>query len=466
MDGYDKKILYLDYLERGSKIRNAGFIKLENRAGKCRVQIQVRGLYATDTLLTELYIMSGAEEYKVDTLMLHYGTGTYTAEWNSGNMGGSGLTYKDCTGMRIRISEYRVVQNIWEIGEGQGEVSALQQEMRDPDIQQQIEPDKIILEQQARKQSIQDQTVARQPMQEQAAQNWSMQEQMAPEQMMQKQPVSEQQVPRQPVSEQQAPRQPMSDQMAQRQSMSEQEAPGQSVLNQMAQRQPMPGQMAQNQPMPNQTAQRNSMADSLIPRQTMPDQMMPTQTAPNQMMQEQTRPNQTMQWRTIPQKANEVMRAENMETRNNPDRGHKEETVEAAEKRNSYMEGMPEKQSSAQLLYDDKWMQLSQMYPAIHPFGDTRSYLSITPKDFVVLSREYQGLVNNSFLLHGYYNYGHVIVSRETEKGGEEYYLGVPGIYHDREKQVAMMFGFEGFEPGKQPLAPGGFGYYMRRVEI
>ena len=63
-----------------------------------------------------------------------------------------------------------------------------------------------------------------------------------------------------------------------------------------------------------------------------------------------------------------------------------------------------------QTFYEDKWEQLQHMYPKVHPFGDERMFLSITPGDFVILGREYQKLVHNSFLLHGYYNYRHVIL--------------------------------------------------------
>lgn len=31
---------------------------------------------------------------------------------------------------------------------------------------------------------------------------------------------------------------------------------------------------------------------------------------------------------------------------------------------------------------------------------------------------------------------------------------------------VAIMFGFEGFECGEKRAIAGGFGYYMRRVEL
>ena len=114
----------------------------------------------------------------------------------------------------------------------------------------------------------------------------------------------------------------------------------------------------------------------------------------------------------------------------------------------------------------DKWEQLCMMYPEIHPFRDSREYLSIAPKDFVVLCKEYQKLVHNSFLLHGYYNYRHLILGRIRQKDAWQYYIGVPGNFYDREKMVAEMFGFEAFEGEKESASPGDYGYYMKRVEI
>ena len=119
-----------------------------------------------------------------------------------------------------------------------------------------------------------------------------------------------------------------------------------------------------------------------------------------------------------------------------------------------------------QTFYEDKWEQLQHMYPKVHPFGDERMFLSITPGDFVILGREYQKLVHNSFLLHGYYNYRHVILGRYPDEEGESYYLGVPGVYYEREKMAAEMFGFEAFEGKREPAQQGDFGYYMKRVRI
>lgn len=117
-------------------------------------------------------------------------------------------------------------------------------------------------------------------------------------------------------------------------------------------------------------------------------------------------------------------------------------------------------------LHEKKWRQLSEIYPHIAPFRDQRDYLSIGPGDFVILPEKYYRLINNSFLLHGFYNYGHMILARTMKRGEETYYIGVPGNFYEKERQVAIMFGFESFECRQEPTTDGDFGYYMIRVEL
>lgn len=117
-------------------------------------------------------------------------------------------------------------------------------------------------------------------------------------------------------------------------------------------------------------------------------------------------------------------------------------------------------------LMEDKWQQIWAIYPHIHPFQDEREYLSISPADFVLLPGEAYRAANNSFLLHGYYNYDHLILTRIEKRGEVSYYIGVPGNYYEREKQVAVMFGFESFECGTEPAQAGDFGYYMMRTQL
>ncbi len=113
-------------------------------------------------------------------------------------------------------------------------------------------------------------------------------------------------------------------------------------------------------------------------------------------------------------------------------------------------------------LTPDKWQQLLKSYKQIHPYGDERLYISLEPRDFVIMSEEYQHLAHNSFLLHGFYNYRHIILGAEEDG----FYLGVPGVFYEREKMVAMMFGFEAFECEGGKAENGKFGYYLKKIKI
>lgn len=112
-----------------------------------------------------------------------------------------------------------------------------------------------------------------------------------------------------------------------------------------------------------------------------------------------------------------------------------------------------------------KWKQIWKVYPHIKPFEDFREYIKLELKDMVLLSEKRYSLVENSFLLHGYYNYGHIILWRK-EKAPVKYYIGVPGNFYDKEKQVAVLYGFESFEGAVEPAKEGDFGYYMTEVML
>lgn len=117
----------------------------------------------------------------------------------------------------------------------------------------------------------------------------------------------------------------------------------------------------------------------------------------------------------------------------------------------------------------DKWQQLCDTLEKLQPFENKEmgNYLSIEPKDFVILPSKYQTLVNNSFLLHGFYNYRHLILGKMQKENEIRYYIGVPGNYYEREKMVAVMFGFEAFEGARiEDVKTGTFGYYLCQVQL
>lgn len=69
------------------------------------------------------------------------------------------------------------------------------------------------------------------------------------------------------------------------------------------------------------------------------------------------------------------------------------------------------------------------------------TYEKIERKDISRLPRKEWRLANNSFLLHGFYNYHHLLYIEEDG----EVWIGVPGIYHEKEKMAANAFGFTDF---------------------
>lgn len=93
----------------------------------------------------------------------------------------------------------------------------------------------------------------------------------------------------------------------------------------------------------------------------------------------------------------------------------------------------------------------------------------IQRKDLARLPRCEWKLSNNSFLLHGYYNYHHLVFLDD----GEWIRVGVPGIYHPKEQKAAEAFGFSEFirrrdiavELEKEEREEDdGFGYWCRCV--
>ena len=110
------------------------------------------------------------------------------------------------------------------------------------------------------------------------------------------------------------------------------------------------------------------------------------------------------------------------------------------------------------------WDWLEQTHDKMRPFGTQAEYFRLAVEDIYRLKEEYHVLRNNQFLLHGYYNYHYLILGKKNE-GENVYWLGVPGIYHEREKMAARMYGFEKFEGAKPGYRTGDLGYYLITAE-
>lgn len=100
----------------------------------------------------------------------------------------------------------------------------------------------------------------------------------------------------------------------------------------------------------------------------------------------------------------------------------------------------------------------------------TRVYKKIQRQDIAKLPRREWKLANNSFLLHGFYNYHHLLYIQEDGKS----WIGVPGIYHEKERAAARAFGFPQFHritdadielSNEEQNTYDDFGYWCRQIE-
>ena len=102
-------------------------------------------------------------------------------------------------------------------------------------------------------------------------------------------------------------------------------------------------------------------------------------------------------------------------------------------------------------------------YPRMYPFDDDemQSCVRIEPQDIGQLPIDARSIANNSFLLHGYYSYRHLVLMKTADKIHPAYFIGVPGIYRNKDEFMAKMFGFELFKPMscKEDMT-GEFGYW------
>lgn len=108
-------------------------------------------------------------------------------------------------------------------------------------------------------------------------------------------------------------------------------------------------------------------------------------------------------------------------------------------------------------------------FPPVKPFPNSslKNWVRIEPKDIGMLPVETWILANNSFLLHGYYNYRHLLFGVLQIGQSTQYVIGVPGLLQSTEQTMAGMFGFHRFlatqdEKNRQ----NNFGYWIQQIVL
>ena len=446
MSAYHRLISYIYAYEGGIKGKNTGFAKLETRGTSCRIQVSVRRVFAGGSPIG-VYLLAGQEEIRIGTLFVRGGNGEFRAVVNCENIEGSGCNMEECCGLTLHETDsaWRAYTTIWE----DAVAHAAEVELADVTAEK-------VREQEAEKEEAT----------RKLAENVSGE-------------VNSASVGKEKLDE--ASELTRSGEMESQDTSTETEKKEAVNINEtdFGISQPQPEKLEDSnleifedtetmeavpdisETSDHQEAEVVREVQMETPQESSQESNQEAQTeTPKESFQESYQEAQTEARRKDSQESTREVRKEALPD-SPPD--HQE-----AFQSDSQNQKQPQPDSSKEFSKEDPaeslWNRLRAAYPKVTAFecADGCEILVIKPQDIGLLPRENWVYGNNSFLLHGYYNYRYLILAR-LGKSGERgrYILGVPGHYGNNEKYMAAMFGFDRFvRSTRQPPRDSRFGYW------
>lgn len=446
MSVYHRLISYIYAYEGGIKGKNTGFAKLETRGTSCRIQVSVRRVFAGGSPIG-VYLLAGQEEIRIGTLFVRGGNGEFRAVVNCENIEGSGCNMEECCGLTLHETDsaWRAYTTIWE----DAVAHAAEVELADVTAEK-------VREQEAEKEEAT----------RKLAENVSGE-------------VNSASVGKEKLDE--ASELTRSGEMESQDTSTETEKKEAVNINEtdFGISQPQPEKLEDSnleifedtetmeavpdisETSDHQEAEIVQEAQTETPQESFQESTQEVQTeTPKESFQESYQEAQTEARRKDSQESTREVRKEALPD-SPPD--HQE-----AFQPGSQNQKQPQPDSSKEFSKEDPaetlWDRLRVTYPKVTAFecADGCEILVIKPQDIGLLPRENWVYGNNSFLLHGYYNYRYLILARLGKPGERgRYILGVPGHYGNNEKYMAAMFGFDRFvRSTRQPPRDSRFGYW------
>ena len=446
MSAYHRLISYIYAYEGGIKGKNTGFAKLETRGTSCRIQVSVRRVFAGGSPIG-VYLLAGQEEIRIGTLFVRGGNGEFRAVVNCENIEGSGCNMEECCGLTLHETDsaWRAYTTIWE----DAVAHAAEVELADVTAEK-------VWEQEAEKEEAT----------RKLAENVSRE-------------VNSASVGKEKLDE--ASELTRSGEMESQDTSTETEKKEAVNINET--------DFGISQPQPEKLENSNlEIFEDTETMEAVPDisetsdhqeaeVVQETQTeTPQESFQEST---QEVQTETPKESFQESYQEAQTEARRKDSQESTREVWKEAlpdsppDHQEAFQPGsqnqkQPQPDSSKEFPKEDPaeslWNRLRAAYPKVTAFecADGCEILVIKPQDIGLLPRENWVYGNNSFLLHGYYNYRYLILARLGKPGERgRYILGVPGHYGNNEKYMAAMFGFDRFvRSTRQPPRDSRFGYW------
>ena len=446
MSAYHRLISYIYAYEGGIKGKNTGFAKLETRGTSCRIQVSVRRVFAGGSPIG-VYLLAGQEEIRIGTLFVRGGNGEFRAVVNCENIEGSGCNMEECCGLTLHETDsaWRAYTTIWE----DAVAHAAEVELADVTAEK-------VREQEAEKEGA----------------TRKLAENVAGE-------VNSASVGKEKLDE--ASELTRSGEMESQDTSTETEKKEAVNINEtdFGISQPQPEKLEDSnleifedtetmevvpdisETSDHQEAEVVQETQTETPQESFQESTQEVQTeTPKESFQESYQEAQTEARRKDSQESTREVRKEALPD-SPPD--HQEEFQPGSQNQKQ-----PQPDSSKEFPKEDPaetlWDRLRVTYPKVTAFecADGCEILVIKPQDIGLLPRENWVYGNNSFLLHGYYNYRYLILARLGKPGERgRYILGVPGHYGNNEKYMAAMFGFDRFvRSTRQPPRDSRFGYW------
>lgn len=430
MSAYHRLISYIYAYEGGIKGKNTGFAKLETRGTSCRIQVSVRRVFAGGSPIG-VYLLAGQEEIRIGTLFVRGGNGEFRAVVNCENIEGSGCNMEECCGLTLHETDsaWRAYTTIWE----DAVAHAAEVELADVTAEK-------VREQEAEKEEAT----------RKLAENVSGE-------------VNSASVGKEKLDE--ASELTRSGEMESQDTSTETEKKEAVNINET--------DFGISQPQPEKLENSNlEIFEDTETMEAVPDISETSDHQEAEVVQEtQTETPQESSQESYQEAQTEARRKDSQESTREvwkealPDSppDHQE-----AFQPGSQNQKQPQPDSSKESPKEDPaetlWDRLRVTYPKVTAFecADGCEILVIKPQDIGLLPRENWVYGNNSFLLHGYYNYRYLILARLGKPGERgRYILGVPGHYGNNEKYMAAMFGFDRFvRSTRQPPRDSRFGYW------
>ena len=446
MSAYHRLISYIYAYEGGIKGKNTGFAKLETRGTSCRIQVSVRRVFAGGSPIG-VYLLAGQEEIRIGTLFVRGGNGEFRAVVNCENIEGSGCNMEECCGLTLHETDsaWRAYTTIWE----DAVAHAAEVELADVTAEK-------VREQEAEKEEatrklaenvsgeVNSASVGKEKLDEasELARSGEMENQDTSTETEKKETVN--------INETDfGISQPQPEKLED------------SNLEIFEDTETMEAVPDISETSDHQEAEVVQEAQTETPQESFQESTQEVQTeTPKESSQESYQEAQTEARRKDSQESTWEVRKE-MHPDSPPD--HQE-----AFRSDSQNQKQPQPDSSKEFSKEDPaetlWDRLRVTYPKVTAFecADGCEILVIKPQDIGLLPRENWVYGNNSFLLHGYYNYRYLILARLGKPGERgRYILGVPGHYGNNEKYMAAMFGFDRFvRSTRQPPRDSRFGYW------